>query len=505
MKYSKVFSGQNIFLSAQIVTIETDIANGLHSFSIVGLGDKAVDEARDRVSAAIKNIGYVSPKQKNQKVVVSLAPADTKKEGSIFDLAIAIGYLIASGDLNIKQKRTLYIGELSLDGDLRKIHGVLPIVQKAKLSGFDEIIVPKQNAEEAAIIKDINIFGASNLNEVIEHISDRKQIEKQPPTDLLYNRPNISVDMDDIRGQESAKRGIEIAAAGGHNIALYGPPGTGKTMLAKALWGILPPLKPDECIEVTSIHSVVGMLLKNAITHPPFRSPHHTSSYASMVGGGAYPRPGEITLAHHGVLFLDEFPEFDKAVIESLRQPLEDRKILIARAKTAIEFPADCILLATMNPCPCGYLGSNQKDCTCTQIEVKNYQKKLSGPIIDRIDIWVEVSNIEYDKLALKTSSNKTQNIIERVLKARAAQEKRLLGTGKTKNAQMSVKDLEAIINISPDVEKILTSSAKNLGLSARAYHKTIRIAQTIADLEGREEIITTDILEALQYRPKNN
>lgn len=484
MKYSKVFSGQNLFLSSVIITVETDIANGLHSFSIVGLGDKAVDEAKDRVSAAIKNIGYVSPKQKNQKVVVSLAPADTRKEGSHFDLGIAIGYLIASGEIEQNNTKRLFLGELSLDGALRRVFGVLPIVQKAKELGFEEVLVPHINAEEAAIIDDIDIIPIKNLTEAIKHITGQEKISRQPTTKITYTAPNFEVNMQDVRGQENAKRGIEIAAAGRHNVALYGPPGTGKTMLAKALWGILPPLKPKEVIEVTSIHSVVGTLSKKAITYPPFRSPHHTSSYASMVGGGTYPRPGEVTLAHRGVLFLDELPEFDKTVIESLRQPLEEKKILIARAKTAIEFPADCILVATMNPCPCGYIGSTQKECSCTAVEIKTYQKKLSGPIIDRIDMWIEVNTIEYEKLTQKSSGDSSQTILDRVHKARDFIE----------NIPQKVL---------PDAEKILELSAKKLKLSARAYYKTLKIARTIAGMDKRKSIETKDILEALQYRPK--
>lgn len=485
MKYSKVYSGQNIFLSSTIVTIETDISNGLHSFSIVGLGDKAVDEAKDRVSAAIKNIGYISPKQKNQKVVVSLAPADTRKEGSHFDLGIAIGYLIASAEITQLNKKVLYLGELSLDGDLRRVFGVLPIVQKAKELNFEEIVVPHMNAEEAAIIENIKIIPAHNLTEVIDHITGKNLIPAYPQTKITYTKPTFDIDMRDIRGQEGAKRGIEIAAAGKHNIALYGPPGTGKTMLAKALWSILPPLKAKESIEVTSIHSVVGILSKKIVTYPTFRNPHHTSSYASMVGGGMFPRPGEITLAHRGVLFLDEFPEFDKAVIESLRQPLEEKKILIARAKSVVEFPADCILVATMNPCPCGYIGSTQKDCVCTPIEIKTYQKKLSGPIVDRIDMWLEVSTVEYDKLAGNTKNESSETISQRVLSARSHIEK------------------NTVTQLNKSVETMLSEYAKKLKLSARAYYKTIRIAQTIAYLDLRETIETKDILEALQYRPK--
>ncbi|MDD4803744.1 MAG: YifB family Mg chelatase-like AAA ATPase [Candidatus Pacebacteria bacterium] len=532
MSFAKTYSAQTVGLGAKIIDVEIDLSKGLNAFTIVGLPDKGVEESKDRVSASIKNSGYDSPKSKNQKVVVSLAPADIKKEGPAFDVAISLAYLLASQDIKFDPKEKLFLGELSLDGKLRKINGVLPIVAEAKSKGFKEVFLPKENANEAALISNIDIYGAENLKEIINHLNTRiintksssfreedfqnksdikniiKKLQIQPKTEIILEDEEIEKDFSEIKGQETAKRGLEIAAAGKHNIAMYGPPGTGKTMLAKAFSYILPPLSFDEILEITSIHSVAGTLRKDIISKPPVRSPHHTSSYVSLVGGGSVPKPGEVTLAHGGVLFLDEFPEFDKKVIEALREPLEEGEISISRAKGTQNFPANFILIAAMNPCPCGNFGSKNKECICKPTDLLRYQRKISGPIVDRIDMWVEVSQINYDKLGEKENSKKENpDIKNRIIKARDIQKKRFEDTkGKIKtNSEMGAKDINKLSNLEDKAKEILNSSAKKLNLSARAYHRVIKLARTIADLENSENINTDHILEALQYRPKQN
>lgn len=517
MSFARVYSSQVNLLSGQIVTIEVDLSRGLHSFNVVGLPDKAVDESKDRVSSAIKNSGFESPKAKNQKIIVSLSPADLKKEGPFFDLAIALSYMLASGDLKFNPEKKIFLGELGLDGTLRRIKGALPIVHKAKEMGYEEIYLPKENATEAALIEGIKIFGASNLKEVVEHINESKTVLKegpkdgpfkipiQPKTEIVYVRERKGSDFSDIRGQEGAKRGLEIAAAGGHNIAMYGPPGTGKTMLARAFSQILPDLDKEEVLEITGIHSIAGATQGELVSCAPFRAPHHTSSYVSLIGGGTFPKPGEVTLAHRGVLFLDEFPEFDKRVIESLRQPLEDNIVSISRAKGSAVFPSNFILIAAMNPCPCGNTGSKQKACICKPSDLDRYKRKLSGPIMDRIDLWVSVGNIDYKKLGEAGVGEKSENIKNRVFNARKIQKERFkkLGREISLNSEMNVKDLSNIVKLKEEVRNLLDSSAERLGLSARAYHRVIKIARTIADLENKEEIEQDHILEAIQYRPK--
>ena len=515
MNTSKTYSAQLSGLDTHIVTIEVDLSNGLHAFAVVGLADKAVEEAKDRISAAIKNNGYTSPKQKNQKVVISLAPADLRKEGTVFDLGMALGYLAASGDIEFDPEKKLFLGELSLEGDLRKISGILPLVRGAYEQGFREIYLPKDNALEAGLVKGMKIFPAHNLDEVIGHLICRKNAELvvQPLTPIVYEEESFDTDFSLVQGQETAKRGLEIAAAGGHNIAMYGPPGTGKTMLAKAFRTILPPLTHKEILEVTGIHSMARVLTKPFMTEPPFRSPHHTSSYASLVGGGSFPRPGEITLAHRGVLFLDEFTEFERSVIDALRQPLEDGIITISRARGTLTFPAQCILIASMNPCPCGY--GKSKGCSCTDKDILYYKKKISGPIIDRIDLWVSVSKVEYAKLSgfsaqTPSSNEKSKSIRERINSARLIQTKRFLDKkikNKNLNSEMSVSDIERLIILSPEVRDLLTKSAEKLSLSGRAFHRVLKVAQTIADLDNKQGnkkgIQREHILEALQYRQK--
>ncbi|MBU1728059.1 YifB family Mg chelatase-like AAA ATPase [Patescibacteria group bacterium] len=509
MSFAKVYSAQVNLLKGQIVTIEVDLSRGLHSFSVVGLPDKAVDESKDRVSSAIKNSGFQSPKAKNQKIIVSLSPADLKKEGPFFDLAIALSYMIAAGDLKFDPEKKIFFGELGLDGTLRAIRGALPLVQEAKKMGFEEVYLPKENVVEAALVEGIKIFGADTLTEIVEHIDENKEnnkrINAQPKTEINYEKERRSADFSDIRGQEGAKRGLEIAAAGGHNIAMYGPPGTGKTMLARAFSSLLPDLRLEEVLEITGIHSVAGATKGELVCAPPFRAPHHTSSYVSLIGGGTYPKPGEVTLAHRGVLFLDEFPEFEKRVIESLRQPLEDNIVSISRAKGSAIFPSNFILVAAMNPCPCGNAGSKQKACICKPSDLDRYKRKLSGPIMDRIDLWVSVGNIDYKKLGEEGQGEKSQKIKERVHSARVLQKNRFekFGRNINTNSEMNVKDLSDIVKIQEDVRNLLDESAEKLGLSARAYHRVIKIARTIADLENSEEISSNHILEAIQYRPK--
>ncbi|OIO30117.1 magnesium chelatase [Candidatus Nomurabacteria bacterium CG_4_10_14_0_2_um_filter_30_12] len=516
MSFAKVYSAQVNLLLGQIVTIEVDLSKGMHTFNVVGLPDKAVDESKDRVSGAIKNSGFKSPKAKNQKIIVSLSPADLKKEGPFFDLAIALAYMLASSYVKFDPEKKIFLGELGLDGTLRRIRGALPLVMEAKRAGYEEIYLPKENAVEAALVEGIKIFGASSLKEVVDHIDIisskingkvNKKISVQRKTEINYKKENKGLDFSDVKGQEGAKRGLEIAAAGGHNIAMYGPPGTGKTMLARAFSGLLPDLVLDEVLEITGIHSVAGASQGELISSPPFRSPHHTSSYVSIIGGGTYPKPGEVTLAHRGVLFLDEFPEFEKRVIESLRQPLEDNIVSISRAKGTATFPSNFILVAAMNPCPCGNAGNKQKACICRPFDLDRYKRKLSGPIMDRIDLWVSVGNVDYKKLGEIGDGEKSEWIKKRVMNAREIQKKRFVKYDRkiTTNSEMNVKDLANIVKLNDDVRNLLDDSAERLALSARAYHRVIKIARTIADLENSEEVNSNHILEAIQYRPKVN
>jgi len=512
MSYAKVHSAQANLLKPYIVDVEADLSRGLNAFSIVGLGDKAVEEAKDRISAAVKNSGFESPKSKNHKVVISLAPAEIKKEGSGLDVAIALSYLKASGDIIFDAKDKIFLGELSLDGCLRPVKGALAFARKAKEKGFREIYLPTENAPEAALVDGIAVFGAETLVEIINHIAEDSDInqklkpEKQRES-TSWQTHNISLDLSDIKGQEGAKRALEIAAAGGHNIALYGPPGTGKSMLAKALPGILPPLSFEEVLEVTEIHSMSGALNDTLLAERPFRSPHHTASHVAIIGGGSNPRPGEVTLAHKGVLFLDEFPEFENKAIESLREPLEERVVSISRARGTVKFPAHFILVTAMNPCPCGNFGIKGKPCTCAPLQIERYKRKISGPIIDRIDIWTEVSKVDHEKLTEKAGKSESIPARDRIIKARSIQEKRFKEAGRkiSTNSEMSARDITLVLNISDEVKEILNKSARTLDLSARSYHKIIKLARTIADLDSAPEISTSHILEAISYRPKQS
>ncbi len=505
MSFARVYSAQPVYLDAELVTVEADLSKGLHSFSIVGLPDKAVDESKERVSAAVKNSGFNSPKYSNKRLVVSLAPANLQKEGARFDLSIALAYLLASKDVYFDTEKILFFGELSLKGELRPINGALSLARFAQKNNFHTVVVPKENAEEAALIKNINVIPANSLLEVVKHFNEKPtdkeftvKIQKQKPTKLKNEKPANFIDFGDIKGQESAKRGLEIAAAGRHNISLYGPPGTGKTMLARALRGILPDLSFEEAMETTAIHSITGKLEDAIITNPPFRSPHHSSSYVAIVGGGSIPKPGEVTLAHRGVLFLDEFPEFEKRVIDVLREPLEDKVVSISRARGSVTFPANFILITAMNP------NRETGDDRINELDKERLKKKISGPIIDRIDMWIEVTHVDYKKLKINKDeeNNESEIIKNKVKKARETQNKRYKNTTKT-NSDMSVKEINKFINLSKDAENILSKAAKIHNLSPRSYHRALKLARTIADLEESEKIKEPHMLEALTYRPK--
>lgn len=502
MLIARVTTVQPQVLGGTVVTIEADISRGLHSFSVVGLAGKAVDESKDRVSSAIKHSGFESPKTKNQKIIISLSPADLKKEGPLFDLPIAIAYLISAGDIVADSTERILVGELGLDGSLRQIKGVLNCVMAAKTAGFTEVIVPAANAEEAALIEGTTIFPAENLAAVIEHISakeDSVSLQAQAPTIIPSDWFESAVSLEDVKGQESAKRGLLIAAAGRHNVMLVGPPGTGKTMLARALRGLLPPLTREEALAVTAIHSLASGEVEIS-SRPPFRSPHHTASHTALVGGGSNPKPGEVTLAHNGVLFMDEFPEFERRSLDALRQPLEDRLITITRMQGTAEFPADFILVAALNP----YRGSEDGTENLLRAMQETYKNKVSGPILDRIDLWLEVPHVDYETLtALKKETGETERARESVTSAReqALARKNTHPELPTTNSNLSARNIEETIHLSDEVKDLLKTSSAKLNLSPRSYHRLIKVSRTIADLDGAENIEVAHVLEALQYR----
>ena len=501
---SKILSSATYGIDAYLVEVETHVEKQIPGFIIVGLPDSAVKESRERVTAAIKNSGLVYPLK---KITVNLAPADIKKEGSSFDLPIAVGLLSAIGLIESdKLQETVFLGELSLDGKLRPVKGALPITVEAKKKGIKRIILPTESSAEASIVDEIDVFGVSTLSEVVDFLngtidlvfvkSDRQQI---------FSRVNkYHLDFSDVKGQDNVKRALEVAAAGAHNILMIGPPGSGKTMLAKRLPTILPPLSFDEALETTKIHSIAGILPRETalVTERPFRSPHHTVSDAALVGGGSFPRPGEVSFAHHGVLFLDELPEFKKNVLEVLRQPLEDSRVTVSRSKLSLEFPANFMLAAAMNPCPCGYFTDPNKECTCTPPSIQKYMAKISGPLLDRIDIHIEVPAVKYKELATEAPAEKSDVIRNRVLEAREIQIARFRELKHVfNNGDMGSKEVRKYCKLDSSGEELLKMAMTKLGLSARAYDRILKVSRTIADLDKSENIQPQHVSEAIQYR----
>ena len=505
---SKVFSAAIVGLDAQLIEVEVDVSYGLRSFDIVGLPDKAVEESKERVNAAIKSINFLPPNHSNFKVLVNLAPADLKKEGSFYDLPIALGFLSVSKQTKFNHSEKIFLGELALDGTIRPVKGGLSFALAAKRNNIKEVILPKQNAQEASLVGGINIIGVNNLKEVIDYIEGRKIIEPEK-TNLDENINSIvyPVDLGHIKGQEYAKRALEIAAAGAHNILFQGPPGAGKTLLAQAISSILPRLTWEESLEVTKIYSIAGLLPqgKPLINLRPFRSPHHTSSEVALIGGGNPPRPGEITLAHRGILFLDEFPEFHRDALESLRQPMEEGKITVLRTKHYLTLPARFTLVAAANPCPCGYLNDPDRHCQCLPSQISMYRRKLSGPLIDRIDLFIEVPAVKYEKLTSPDEENSSEKVREKIEKARSVQKERFADDGILVNSEMNIPLLKKYCQVDLQSQDLLKKFVNSGQLSARGYHRVLKLARTIADLDNFENINFNHLSEALMYRVKED
>jgi magnesium chelatase family protein len=501
---AKISSSTVMGVDAHSVAVEVDLTNGMPNFQIVGLPDAAVNESKDRVRSAIKNSGFSFPLK---RITINLAPADIRKYGPVYDLPIALGILCATGQLARDDLRNYVVfGELSLDGEIRRVNGVLPVAIQAKNTGLGGIILPKENGNEAALVRELDVYPYSHLRDLVESLngySDFKPFVNGNNHEDWLSAPN-DLDMNEVKGQELAKRALEIASAGGHNVLMIGPPGSGKSMLAKRLGGIMPPMTFEEALEVTKIYSIMGLIPENLgiQRHRPFRSPHHTISSAGLVGGGSFPSPGEVSMAHLGILFLDELPEFRRDVLEVMRQPMEDGSVTISRASSSLTFPSEFTLVAAMNPCPCGFYGDPIKECICSPHAIANYMKRISGPLLDRIDIHIEVPRVPYEKLRGAGREGESSETIRN--RVRAARERQLVRYKNTKvhfNSRMSQKEVRKHCELPDESEELLKRAVDSLGLSARAYNRVIKIARTIADLAGRDSIETADLAEAIQYR----
>ena len=498
---SRVHTCSLLGIDAILVEVETDLSPGLPYFSTVGLPDNIVRESKDRVKTALQNSGYAFPAD---RITVNLAPANVRKEGAGFDLPIAVGILAATGAVKRNGAWPVMAGELSLDGRVKAVTGALPMALQARASGFSEIVLPAASAPEAAVVEGIAVIAVRTLAEVVEYLNGRLALEpaaSDPAAHLLSHVPE-DADFSEVKGQEHAKRGLEIAAAGGHNVLMIGPPGSGKTMLAQRLPGILPPPTFEEALETSKVFSVAGLLEgKPLLARRPFRAPHHTISDAGLVGGGHSPRPGEVSLAHNGVLFLDEFPEFRRNILDLLRQPLEDAKVTIARAAVTLTYPARFMLVAAMNPCPCGHLGDPARACVCSSVQIARYRSRISGPILDRIDLHIDVPAVRYEELRGGGAGEPSSAVRERVVAARERQLARFSGEGIFCNAAMKPRHLKKFCEPDPAGARLLEEAVRRLGLSARAYHRILKVARTIADLEGAETILEGHVAEAAQYR----